>query len=252
MLTATDLTKAYGVRPVLRGVSLSAGPGEFVAVLGANGAGKTTLLRVLSTLSRPDGGTLSVGGVDALERPNSARRLIGFVSHQPLVYPDLTGYENLAFYAKMYGKDEGRRMKDEGSIVNRQSSIVNPKSEIGNRKSKIDEALRRVNLHPRAHDLARTYSRGMLQRLTIARAMIHDPLLILLDEPFTGLDQASARDLSAMLRELAAAGKTLVMTTHEFGRGLDGVTRALLLKGGRISAEIEGAVTPDRVAAFFE
>ncbi|MGQ9904732.1 MAG: ATP-binding cassette domain-containing protein, partial [Anaerolineae bacterium] len=116
----------------------------------------------------------------------------------------------------------------------------------------IEALLRRVNLHMRAHDLARTYSRGMLQRLAIARAMIHDPALILLDEPFTGLDQTSARNLSAMLRELAQAGKTLVMTTHEFGRGLESVTRAVLLRGGRIAVELDAGITPDRVAALFE
>lgn len=245
MLDATELTRSYGVRPVLRGVSLSAAPGEVVAVLGANGAGKTTLLRVLSTLSKPDGGRLSVAGIDALEHPNRARRLIGFVSHHPLVYPDLTGYENLLFYARLYGADAPRAMDDYPQSVNRQSSI-------DNRQSPIDALLRRVNLHTRAHDLARSYSRGMLQRLTIARAMIHDPALILLDEPFTGLDQASARNLSAMLGELAQAGKTLVMTTHEFGRGLESVTRAVLLRAGRIAAELDGNITPERVAAWFE
>ncbi|MGQ9814270.1 MAG: heme ABC exporter ATP-binding protein CcmA [Candidatus Roseilinea sp.] len=234
MLDASELTKSYGVRPVLRGVSLSARPGEVVAVLGANGAGKTTLLRMLSTLGKPDGGRLSVAGIDALQHPNRARRLIGFVSHQPLVYPELTGYENLLFYARMYGVDE------QPSSINRQSS------------TDIEALLRRVNLHMRAHDLARTYSRGMLQRLAIARAMIHDPALILLDEPFTGLDQTSARNLSAMLRELAQAGKTLVMTTHEFGRGLESVTRAVLLRGGRIAVELDAGITPDRVAALFE
>ncbi len=252
MLDAAELTKSYGVRPVLRGVSLSARPGEVVAVLGANGAGKTTLLRVLSTLSKPDGGRLSVAGIDALEHPNRARRLIGLVSHQPLLYPDLTGYENLLFYARMYGVD-GRRIQDDESFrVNRQSSIVDPNPKSPNSESGIEALLRQVNLHMRAHDLARTYSRGMLQRLAIARAMIHDPALILLDEPFTGLDQSSARNLSAMLRELAAAGKTLVMTTHEFGRGLESVTRAVLLRGGRIAAELDAGITPDRVAALFE
>lgn len=235
----TELTKSYGMRPVLRGVSLRAGPGEVVAVLGANGAGKTTLLRVLSTLGKPDEGRLSVAGIDALQHPNRTRRLIGFVSHQPLVYPDLTGYENLLFYARMYGVDE------KPSIVNRQSSDCQSSIDI-------EALLRRMNLHMRAHDLARTYSRGMLQRLAIARAMIHDPALILLDEPFTGLDQSSARDLSAMLRELAQAGKTLVMTTHEFGRGLESVTRAVLLRGGRIAVELDAGITPDRVAALFE
>ncbi|MCS7060161.1 MAG: ABC transporter ATP-binding protein [Anaerolineae bacterium] len=252
MLAATDLVKSYGVRPVLRGVSLGAGPGECVAVLGANGAGKTTLLRVLATLSKPEGGLLSVNGIDALQHPDQARRLIGFVSHQPLVYPDLTGYENLLFYARLYGVD--KQPMTSRHMLQTEHPFEGADSQRLGRDARlhIEALLRRVNLHLRAHDLTRTYSRGMLQRLAIARALIHDPVVILLDEPFTGLDQASARALSALLGEWMAAGKTLVMTTHEFARGLEGVTRAVLLRHGRIADEMSGDITPARLASWFE
>jgi heme exporter protein A len=231
LLLARGIAKSYGLRPVLRGVSLEVAGGEFVAVLGANGAGKTTLLRILATLSRPDAGSLEVAGADALGHPNQARRRIGFVSHQSLIYGDLTAAENLRLYADLYGVDLGGG-----------PSPAAPR---------IEEALGRVNLATRAHDPARSFSRGMVQRLTIARALLHDPALILLDEPFTGLDQASARALTSLLHELAAGGRALVMTTHEFGRGLEGVTRAALIRGGRIAEECAGGAVAARVADWF-
>jgi heme ABC exporter ATP-binding subunit CcmA len=230
LLTATGIGKFYGMRPVLKGISLQVERGEFVAVLGSNGAGKTTLLRILATLSRPSSGALTIGGIDALTHPSRARALIGLVSHQSLIYPDLTGRENLVFYGRMYG------------IPDR----------AGNRESRIENALRRVGLWGRHNDIARTYSRGMLQRLTIARAILHDPRLLMLDEPFTGLDQAAAGSLSALLRETAITGRAVVMATHELARGLDGVTRALILKGGRIEDELTNDLAPASLAALVE
>jgi heme exporter protein A len=221
MLVATDLSKFYGLRPVLRNVSLAVAQGEFVAILGPNGAGKTTLLRVLATLVRPDGGKLSIGGADVLQHPQQARAQIGMVSHQPLVYPDLTAFENLTFYARMYGV--GR--KDEQALVT--------------------GVLERVDLLRRAQEPVRTFSRGMLQRLAIGRAILHDPALLLLDEPYTGLDQASANRLNALLRELAVAGRAVVMTTHEYNRGLEGVTRAVYLKAGQVTNELRSGITPE-------
>ena len=221
MLVATDLSKFYGLRPVLRNVSLAVAQGEFVAILGPNGAGKTTLLRVLATLVRPDAGELSIGGADVLQHPQQARAQIGMVSHQPLVYPDLTAYENLTFYAHMYGV--GR--KDEKALVS--------------------GVLERMDLLRRAQEPVRTFSRGMLQRLAIGRAILHDPALLLLDEPYTGLDQASANRLNALLRELAVAGRAVVMTTHEYNRGLEGVTRAIYLRAGQVTNELRSGITPE-------
>ena len=140
LLTATALTKLYGMRPVLRGVDLSVDRGEFVTILGPNGAGKTTLLRILATLSTPNGGALNINGVDALKDATQARAFIGMVSHHSLVYPDLTAYENLQFFARMY------------AITHNQQPIT------------IEDALKKVNLRNRAHDYARTFSRGMTKK----------------------------------------------------------------------------------------
>jgi heme ABC exporter ATP-binding subunit CcmA len=229
MLVATGLTKMYGMRPVLRNVSLSVNRGEYVAILGPNGAGKTTLLRVLATLARPDGGTFTVGGVDALQFPQQARKLIGLVSHQPLVYADLTAAENLVFYARLYGVGQEE-----------------------DPKALIQKALAMVDLQRRAHEPVRTFSRGMLQRLAIARATLHDPALLLLDEPYTGLDQNAAQRLSIMLRELAVAGRAVVMTTHEYHRGTDDITRAVFLRAGQIASEMHTGITPDALSQMYQ
>lgn len=206
MLDAAGIRKRYGLRPVLRGLNLRVGPGEIVAILGANGAGKSTLLRVLATLLRPEAGTLAIDGIDALARGGDARARIGVVLHHTMVYPELSGRENLRFHAELRGLNDSA--------------------------ARITAALEQVDLIRRADDLARAYSRGMAQRLSLARALLHEPVLLILDEPFTGLDQASAARLSALLADWARAGKAGVMTTHEVGRGMESVTRALTLDGG--------------------
>ncbi|MCS7088265.1 MAG: heme ABC exporter ATP-binding protein CcmA [Thermoflexales bacterium] len=226
MILAERLGKRYGLRPVLRGVSLQVARGEFVAVLGANGAGKTTLLRILATLTRPDAGALWIGGVDALRHPERVRQQIGLVSHHSLVYGELTAAENLRFYGWLYGL--------RGDALER----------------RIEEALRQMDLWSRRHDRARTFSRGMTQRLTIARALLHDPAVLLLDEPFTGLDQGAAATLSSLLREAALEGRAVIMTTHEIHRGLEGVTRALILRDGQIVHEQRDDLAPQLLAAL--
>jgi heme exporter protein A len=241
LVTATNIGKLYGMRPVLKSVSLSVDRGEFVAVLGANGAGKTTLLRILATLARPSVGALDIAGVDALQHADRARAFIGMVSHQSLIYPDLTARENLAFFGRMYGVGDWR------VEIAGQQSPPQRRSAISNLESQIENALRRVNLWNRCDDFARTFSRGMIQRLTIARAILHNPPLLLMDEPFTGLDQASAANLSSLLRETAMSNRAVIMTTHELSRGLEGVTRALIIKSGRIEHEIAGDFTPDQL-----
>ena len=230
MLEALNISKFYGMRPVVRDVSLKVEHGEFIAVLGPNGAGKTTLLRILATLVKPDKGHLVIDGVDALEEASQARAKLGVVSHQTLVYPDLSALENLQFYARMYG------MSDASDMGLHES------------QSPIDKVLRRVDLHHRSRDPVRTFSRGMVQRLSIARAILHNPPLLLLDEPYTGLDQASARTLSGLLHQLALAGRTVIMTTHEYGRGLDGVTRALFIKAGKVEHDVREDVTATSIA----
>lgn len=226
MIRAERLGKRYGVRPVLRGVSLEVARGEFVAVLGANGAGKTTLVRILATLVRPDTGTLSIGDVDALRQPQRVRQWVGLVSHQSLIYGDLTAAENLRFYGWLYGL-RGEQLE-----------------------ARIEWALQRMNLWPRRNDRARTFSRGMMQRLTIARAILHDPPVLLLDEPFTGLDQSAAASLSALLHEAALEGRAVIMTTHEIHRGLEHLSRALILRDGQIVHEQRKDFSPQTLTAL--
>ena len=242
LLTATNIGKLYGMRPVLKGVSLSVHRGEFVAILGANGAGKTTLLRILATLARPSAGALAIAGIDAIQHADQARACIGMVSHQSLIYPDLTARENLEFFGRMYGIGD-KRLETGDSL--RQSRIPHLQSQIEN-------CLRRVNLWNRRDDFARTFSRGMIQRLTIARAILHDPPLLLMDEPYTGLDQTSAANLSALLRETAMSDRAVIMTTHELSRGLEGVTRALIIKTGKIEHELTAGFTPDMLTHLME
>ncbi|MGH2525079.1 MAG: heme ABC exporter ATP-binding protein CcmA, partial [Anaerolineales bacterium] len=167
MIITRALVKKFGFQTVLRGLDLEIAEGEFVAVLGPNGAGKTTLLRILAGLSRPTFGEVSVGGYRLPQQAGAVRRRLGVVSHQPLLYADLSAEENLRFYARLYG------LRDSSARIARVLTLV--------------------GLSVRRRDLVRTFSRGMQQRLAIARAILHDPEVMLFDEPHTGLDpEASA------------------------------------------------------------
>jgi heme exporter protein A len=163
MIEVKKLVKRFGLKTVLRGVDFHVERGEFVALLGPNGAGKTTFLRILSTLARPSLGEVKVAGYRLPHEAAQVRARLGVVSHMPLLYGDLTAAENLEFYARMYG--------------------------ITNYQPRITEVLNLVGLESRRHDLVRTFSRGMQQRLAIGRAVLHDPEVMLFDEPYTGLDQ---------------------------------------------------------------
>ncbi|MGC8825601.1 MAG: heme ABC exporter ATP-binding protein CcmA, partial [Anaerolineae bacterium] len=169
---ARGISKAFGRYRVLRGVDLRIEQGEFLALLGPNGAGKTTFLRILATLSRPTEGRAWINGQPLDGDTRRVRQQIGLVSHQTFLYGDLTAEENLRFYGRLY--------------------------RVPALEDRIAELLERVGLYERRHDPVRTFSRGMQQRLSIARAVLHDPPVLLLDEPDTGLDQQAAR----MLREL--------------------------------------------------
>jgi heme exporter protein A len=202
------LTKAFGSFYALRGVDLKVPKGEFLTLLGPNGAGKTTLIKILATLSQPTAGFVSVAGVDMKTRSVDVRSVLGVISHQIYLYDDLTAEENLRFYGKMFG--------------------------VANLESRIEGLLRRVGLYKRRYDPVRNYSRGMQQRLSIARALIHDPEILLLDEPDTGLDQHSADMLGEMLRDLNVPGRSIIMTTHHLERGIEMCDRVAILSGGRI------------------
>ena len=206
-IDARGLVKAFGARRALDGVDLRLPRGAFLSIFGPNGAGKTTLTRILSTLTRPTSGKLSMLGVDALEDPESLRRRIGLISHKSMVYGDLTARENLELFARLYGvEDPAARAR---------------------------ELLGMVELDHRANDAARTFSRGMTQRLSIARALVNDPELVLLDEPYAGLDPHAVRlfdELIARVRD----GRTFVMVSHDLDKGFSLATHDLILARGRV------------------
>jgi heme exporter protein A len=203
------LIKAFGNRAVLKGVDLTVAEGEFLTLVGRNGAGKTTLMNVISTLTKPTGGLVRVAGYDLADGAVEVRRQIGLVSHKTLLYDDLSAEQNLRFYTRMY--------------------------DVPNADARIETVLHQVGLWGRQHDPVRTYSRGMQQRLAIARAMLHDPPILLLDEPDTGLDQHAAAMLTHLLREVEATRRTVLMTTHNLDRGLALGDRVAILAGGRIA-----------------
>jgi heme exporter protein A len=213
IIEVSRLVKRFGPKVVLRQLDFRVESGEFVALLGPNGAGKTTFLRILSSLSRPTLGNVSVAGFSLPHQAANVRRRLGVVSHLPLLYGDLSAEENLLFYGRMYAVDNlARRM---------------------------DEVLEQVGLTSRRRDLVRTFSRGMQQRLAIGRAILHDPEVLLLDEPHTGLDQDACDMLDAALRQVAVRGRTVVMTSHDLSRTEDLATRFDVLARGMIQGSIQ-------------
>ena len=214
MITVKKLVKRFGLKTVLRGVDFDVQPGEFVALLGPNGAGKTTFLRILASLSRPSLGEVNIAGHKLPHEAAQVRARLGVVSHLPLLYGDLTAEENLRFYARMYN--------------------------ISNYESRINEVLEMVGLENRRRDIVRTFSRGMQQRLTIGRAVLHDPDVVLFDEPYTGLDQDASSMLDDVLKTVAAKGRTVVMTSHDLARAEALATRFDVLSRGVISASASG------------
>jgi len=212
MVEAKGIVKSFGRREVLKGVDLVVKEGEFVIVMGPNGVGKTTLLRIIATIVRPDKGQLKVCGFPIPDKAPEARAKIGFLTHSPLLYDELTARENLLFYASLL-------------------SVRSP-------EKRIAELLQLVGLEDRAEERVRTFSRGMLQRLAIARAILHSPPLLLLDEPFTGLDQKAAEVLTALLKLLPQEGHAVIMTTHQLDETLTLAHRILVLNRGKFVAEI--------------
>ena len=201
--------KYYGRKRVLTGVDLSVEQGQVMALLGANGAGKSTLMRIISGLAKPDRGEIALGGVGLRKAGNELRRYIGLVSHAPLLYDNLSAWENLAFFARLY-------------------DIQQP-------EARMEAVLHAVDLWPRRRDAVRTFSRGMTQRLAIGRAILHDPPVLLLDEPDTGLDQVSAEMLAELIRALGAANRAILLTTHNLDRALAWADSVSVLSDGRIA-----------------
>jgi heme ABC exporter ATP-binding subunit CcmA len=207
-LEVEHVYKRFGTKVALRDVSLSMVAGEAVALLGANGAGKTTLLRTMATLSRPTRGSVRAFGVDAWSARPEVRARLGVVAHQPYVYPELSCTENLVFFATMFG-------------------LADP-------QARAATALERVGLDRRSGDRAATLSRGLLQRLNLARAVLHEPAVLVLDEPDTGLDAAGRAVLSEIVRSQVAGGGGVVLTTHALDYALELATRVVVLANGRV------------------
>lgn len=227
MIEVRKLVKRFGLKTVLRSLDFQVETGEFVALLGPNGAGKTTFLRILASLSRPAMGEVRIAGYRLPGQAAAVRRRLGVVSHQPLLYGDLTAEENLQFYGRMYAVPDLER--------------------------RIAEVLEMVGLSERKRDLVRTFSRGMQQRLAIGRAVLHDPEVMLFDEPHTGLDQDACAMLDQVLSEVAARGRTVVMTSHDLARVGDLASRFDVLSRGVITSSIRrDEINPDELLSFYK
>jgi heme ABC exporter ATP-binding subunit CcmA len=211
VIRITKLIKTLDERPILRGVDLEIAAGEYVALLGANGAGKSTLLRILSTLIPPTEGTIELFGRSLTRDSIDLRARIGLIAHNSMLYRDLSARENLQFFANLYG-------------------IREP-------KDRVVRMLKMVGLIERADDPVKNFSRGMTQRVSIARALLHDPQLILADEPFAGLDAPSTTALENLLHKLNLAGKTIVLVNHDIDQTLRLAERAIVLRQGKIALD---------------
>ena len=211
------LTKKFGTIHALSGLDLSLAESESVALFGPNGAGKTTLIRILSLGLKATTGTISIGGLDPRKDDLRIRGQIGVISHHSFLYDDLSARENLEFFAKMYGVEDAA--------------------------DRAGELLESVGLTLRADDPVRTFSRGMQQRVSLVRALVHDPAILFLDEPFTGLDPQAAIVLRRTLERLRQERRTLLMVTHNLSQGLELSDRWLILTRGKIVDEGRSAET---------
>ena len=206
-ITVAGVSRHYGRQRALSRVSLAVGAGEIIGLLGPNGAGKSTLLGVLATLIAPSRGRVLYGERPARELGAALRRRLGYLSHDLQLYPELTAGENLDFFARLYGDT---RPAD-----------------------RVEAALAHARLTDRAADRVGVFSRGMRQRLALERALLHEPRLVLLDEPFTGLDERSVGDFVARLRTLRATGRIVVLATHDLDIADGLLDRAVVLRAGR-------------------
>jgi len=205
------LTKSFGTHLALRGIDIKVKQGESVVIFGPNGAGKTTLIKVLATIMNPSSGKILINGLSLKNDAEQIRRSIGVITHQTFLYSNLTAYENLQFYSRMY--------------------------DVPDIKERIHEVVAMVDMTPRLHDRIGTLSRGMQQRLSIARSLLHKPAIMLLDEPETGLDQQAISILREALQTEETGKRTIILTTHSLEQGLELGNRLLILSQGRFVYE---------------
>ncbi len=210
-ISLRGVTKAFGTQVALDRVDLEIPQGSFVAVMGANGAGKTTLLKTIAGIAVPTAGSVRIAGVEMRKAGPRLRGLIGVVSHETMLYADLTAAENLRFHAKLFG-------------------LPSP-------PEAVERAGERLGIAPVLDRPVRALSRGTRQRVALARALLHDPAILLLDEPYTGLDEAAAASLSELLEELATPERTLVVTLHDVVRAMAGPRRLVVLSAGRVALD---------------
>jgi len=208
MIVLEGINKKIGDKVILKNVSFNVNPGEFITVLGPNGAGKSTLFKIIALLMKPTSGMLKINDIPVSEGGIALRAKIGVISHNSFLYESLSARDNLIFYAKMYGLK-----LNEGEIK---------------------EIITKVGLELSYYQTVKTFSRGMLQRLAIARCLLTNPEIVLLDEPYTGLDQQAIRILNDVLLELKKKKKTVLMITHNFEEGVELSSRILILNRGQV------------------
>jgi len=208
VIAVTGLTKTFGNLYALRNLSFSLNKGEFLTIFGPNGAGKTTLIRILSTITKASSGEIKIADLSFEDDSEKIRRQIGVIAHQTFLYENLTAEENLRFYGKLY--------------------------DVENLSKKIETILSEVGLELRKKDFVRTFSRGMQQRLAIARALLHEPSILLLDEPYTGLDQHASGMLTNWLNRLRSSEQTILMVTHDLEQGMELADRIAILVDGQL------------------
>ncbi len=221
------LEKSFGHVGVLRDLDMTVRNGEVLTIFGPNGAGKTTLIRILATLARPDAGEITINGVDPAKQAEAVRTTIGVVMHAPLLYGDLTGRENLRFYSKMF--------------------------RISDAEDRIEDVAARMNVTHRLDERVRNLSHGFQKRVAFARALLHRPRLLLLDEPESGLDQRTLSLFEQLLADYREAGGAAVMTTHSLERGLAVADRVAILAGGRFAfSEDRKNITRDGLEEIYD
>jgi len=212
-IIAKDIKKSFGRLKVLNGINVTINQGDIYILFGSNGVGKTTFVKILSTIILPDSGNLSLFGETIKRRSKDIKARIGFMSHESYLYKELTAFENLNFYANLFS--------------------------IKDKKERIEGLLKEVGLFHRLHDRVGTFSRGMKQRLSLARAILHSPDIIFMDEPYTGLDLKAQEILNRIIISLNQNGKTFFLITHDVGKGFEIANRSGILSKGQIVYEVE-------------